>query len=250
MDEPLSNLDAKLRVQMRSEISRIQRDLGVTTIYVTHDQVEAMTMGDRVAVMRSGELQQLDAPQTLYDRPVNLFVAGFIGSPAMNLLDARLEADGRRVRRPVRQQPPPGTRRGRSPPARSSSATRAPGSSSASVPRTWRTPSLVSDAPSDRRLSVTVDLGRHSAPRSSSTSPSTRRRRRPITRRTWPATSASRRSSRSSGRRRAGLHGRRPAQPPHRRPGRGGSSSWSTPTACTSSTPTTGGDLRRPRPAR
>jgi multiple sugar transport system ATP-binding protein len=94
MDEPLSNLDAKLRVQMRSEISRIQRDLGVTTIYVTHDQVEAMTMGDRVAVMRRGELQQLDAPQELYDRPVNLFVAGFIGSPAMNLVDARLERQG------------------------------------------------------------------------------------------------------------------------------------------------------------
>ena len=90
MDEPLSNLDAKLRVQTRSEIARIQRDLGVTTIYVTHDQVEAMTMGDRVAVIRKGVLQQADAPQTLYDRPVNLFVAGFIGSPAMNLADAKL----------------------------------------------------------------------------------------------------------------------------------------------------------------
>ena len=90
MDEPLSNLDAKLRVQMRSEIARIQNDLGVTTIYVTHDQVEAMTMGDRVAVIRKGELQQVDSPQTLYERPVNLFVAGFIGSPAMNLLEARL----------------------------------------------------------------------------------------------------------------------------------------------------------------
>jgi multiple sugar transport system ATP-binding protein len=88
MDEPLSNLDAKLRVQMRAEISRLQRDLGVTTIYVTHDQVEAMTMGDRVAVMRKGELQQVDEPQTLYDRPVNLFVGGFIGSPAMNMIDA------------------------------------------------------------------------------------------------------------------------------------------------------------------
>jgi multiple sugar transport system ATP-binding protein len=91
MDEPLSNLDAKLRVQMRAEIAGIQRDLGVTTIYVTHDQVEAMTMGDRVAVMRKGELQQVDDPQTLYDRPVNLFVGGFIGSPAMNLLEATLE---------------------------------------------------------------------------------------------------------------------------------------------------------------
>jgi multiple sugar transport system ATP-binding protein len=94
MDEPLSNLDAKLRVQMRAEIARLQRDLGVTTIYVTHDQVEAMTMGDRVAVMRKGELQQVDAPQTLYDRPVNLFVGGFIGSPAMNMLEATLEQDG------------------------------------------------------------------------------------------------------------------------------------------------------------
>ena len=91
MDEPLSNLDAKLRVQMRAEIAKLQRDLGVTTIYVTHDQVEAMTMGDRVAVMRKGELQQVDDPQTLYDRPVNLFVGGFIGSPAMNMLDATIE---------------------------------------------------------------------------------------------------------------------------------------------------------------
>jgi multiple sugar transport system ATP-binding protein len=88
MDEPLSNLDAKLRVQMRSEISRIQRDLKVTTIYVTHDQTEAMTMGDRVAVIRKGELQQAEAPQELYDHPVNIFVAGFIGSPAMNMVEA------------------------------------------------------------------------------------------------------------------------------------------------------------------
>ena len=92
MDEPLSNLDAKLRVQMRAEIAKLQSDLGVTTIYVTHDQIEAMTMGDRVAVMRKGELQQVDDPQTLYDRPVNLFVGGFIGSPAMNMLDAKIVA--------------------------------------------------------------------------------------------------------------------------------------------------------------
>jgi multiple sugar transport system ATP-binding protein len=91
MDEPLSNLDAKLRVQMRAEIAGLQRDLGVTTLYVTHDQVEAMTMGDRVAVMRKGELQQVADPQTLYDRPVNLFVGGFIGSPAMNMIEATLE---------------------------------------------------------------------------------------------------------------------------------------------------------------
>jgi multiple sugar transport system ATP-binding protein len=90
MDEPLSNLDAKLRVQMRAEVSRLQSDLGVTTIYVTHDQVEAMTMGDRVAVLKKGELQQVDAPQFLYDHPRNLFVAGFIGSPAMNMVEADL----------------------------------------------------------------------------------------------------------------------------------------------------------------
>jgi multiple sugar transport system ATP-binding protein len=88
MDEPLSNLDAKLRVQMRAEISRIQHEVDVTTLYVTHDQVEAMTMGDRVAVMRKGELQQMDEPQRLYDAPKNLFVASFIGSPAMNIVEA------------------------------------------------------------------------------------------------------------------------------------------------------------------
>jgi multiple sugar transport system ATP-binding protein len=97
MDEPLSNLDAKLRVQMRAEVSRLQRDLGTTTIYVTHDQVEAMTMGDRVAVMRKGELQQVDDPQTLYDRPVNLFVGGFIGSPAMNMVEATVTRSNGRL---------------------------------------------------------------------------------------------------------------------------------------------------------
>jgi multiple sugar transport system ATP-binding protein len=91
MDEPLSNLDAKLRVEMRAEIARLQRELGVTTIYVTHDQVEAMTLGDRVAIMRDGVLQQVARPQELYDRPSNLFVAEFIGSPAMNLIGADLE---------------------------------------------------------------------------------------------------------------------------------------------------------------
>ena len=94
MDEPLSNLDAKLRVQMRAEISRIQRQLHVTTVYVTHDQVEAMTMGDRVAVLRRGLLQQFEAPQRLYERPANLFVASFIGSPAMNMLEGTLERNG------------------------------------------------------------------------------------------------------------------------------------------------------------
>ena len=106
MDEPLSNLDAKLRVQTRAEIARLQNDLGVTTIYVTHDQIEAMTMGDRVAVMRKGELQQVAPPQELYDHPVNLFVGGFIGSPAMNMVEATLarsngayaaEAGGQRI---------------------------------------------------------------------------------------------------------------------------------------------------------
>ncbi|WP_419931021.1 ABC transporter ATP-binding protein [Candidatus Poriferisodalis sp.] len=91
MDEPLSNLDAKLRVQMRADISRLQRQLGVTTIYVTHDQVEAMTMGDRVAVLKDGCLQQVDTPQHLYDRPDNVFVAAFIGSPSMNLYEATLK---------------------------------------------------------------------------------------------------------------------------------------------------------------
>ncbi len=91
MDEPLSNLDAKLRVQLRAELARLLDGLGTTTIYVTHDQVEALTMGDRVAVMRRGELEQVDTPQQLYDRPANVFVGGFIGSPAMNMIEARLE---------------------------------------------------------------------------------------------------------------------------------------------------------------
>jgi multiple sugar transport system ATP-binding protein len=97
MDEPLSNLDAKLRVQMRTEVSRIQRRLGTTMVYVTHDQTEAMTLGDRVAVMRTGLLQQVASPQELYDRPVNLFVAGFIGSPAMNFMAGTIESDGLRT---------------------------------------------------------------------------------------------------------------------------------------------------------
>jgi multiple sugar transport system ATP-binding protein len=93
MDEPLSNLDAKLRVQMRTEVSRIQKNLGTTTIYVTHDQTEALTLGDRVAVMRSGMLQQVGSPMELYNNPLNLFVAGFIGSPAMNFMPATVEGD-------------------------------------------------------------------------------------------------------------------------------------------------------------
>src|SRR6201996_1552860 len=93
MDEPLSNLDAKLRVQMRTEISRIQQRFETTTVYVTHDQTEALTLGDRIAVMRAGKLQQVGAPMELYNRPNNLFVAGFIGSPAMNFLPAHIEGD-------------------------------------------------------------------------------------------------------------------------------------------------------------
>jgi multiple sugar transport system ATP-binding protein len=98
MDEPLSNLDAQLRVQMRAEVSRIQKRLAVATVYVTHDQIEAMTMGSRVAVMRNGSVQQCDAPQSLYDRPANLFVAGFIGSPSMNLYEAVVGAGARSLR--------------------------------------------------------------------------------------------------------------------------------------------------------
>jgi multiple sugar transport system ATP-binding protein len=94
MDEPLSNLDAKLRVEMRAYLARLRQELGTTTVYVTHDQIEAMTMGDRVAVMRDGHLEQCDTPQTLYDRPVNLFVGGFIGSPEMNFARGHLERDG------------------------------------------------------------------------------------------------------------------------------------------------------------
>jgi multiple sugar transport system ATP-binding protein len=97
IDEPLSNLDAKLRVQTRTQIAALQRRLGTTTVYVTHDQVEAMTMGDRVAVLRFGKLQQFASPNELYDRPANAFVAGFIGSPAMNLVTLPVTADGVRV---------------------------------------------------------------------------------------------------------------------------------------------------------
>jgi multiple sugar transport system ATP-binding protein len=93
MDEPLSNLDAKLRVQMRTQVARIQHQLGTTMLYVTHDQTEAMTLGDRVAVMRAGIVQQVDSPKVLYEDPSNLFVAGFIGSPAMNFVPARIEGD-------------------------------------------------------------------------------------------------------------------------------------------------------------
>src|SRR5215213_1126114 len=152
MDEPLSNLDAKLRVQMRTEISRLQRDVGVTTIYVTHDQVEAMTMGDRVAVLRQGVLQQLDHPASLYRRPANLFVAGFIGSPAMNVVEATITADGDRLYASFG-----GNRLAVDPGAPGSTASRrcagTPGAASswASGPRTWRTPG---SAPGSRRTAA------------------------------------------------------------------------------------------------
>ncbi|HEY3181754.1 MAG TPA: sn-glycerol-3-phosphate ABC transporter ATP-binding protein UgpC [Gaiellaceae bacterium] len=157
MDEPLSNLDAKLRVQMRAEIARIQRDLGVTTVYVTHDQIEAMTLGDRVAVLRGGVLQQVDAPQELFERPRNLFVAGFIGSPAMNLVEAALErSDGgavvsfgsHRLRVPDDVfQLRPGLSRyvGRH-------------VALGIRPDDFEDASLVHDAPADSRLSLEVDL--------------------------------------------------------------------------------------------
>ncbi|CAN5286038.1 sn-glycerol-3-phosphate ABC transporter ATP-binding protein UgpC [soil metagenome] len=157
MDEPLSNLDAKLRVQMRSEIARIQRELGVTTLYVTHDQVEAMTMGDRVAVIRKGVLQQADAPQALYDHPVNLFVAGFIGSPAMNMVEAKLsrqdgalvvEFGGERLTIPEEVA---GTR---------PDLNQFEGKSVVMGlrPEDMEDAALVSDTPPDRRISSTVDL--------------------------------------------------------------------------------------------
>jgi multiple sugar transport system ATP-binding protein len=157
MDEPLSNLDAKLRVQMRAEIARLQHELGVTTIYVTHDQTEAMTMGDRVAVMRRGLLQQVDNPQTLYEKPVNLFVAGFIGSPAMNLLEASLaphdgslavELGGFRLPVPpevVAERPGLRAFQGRK-------------IILGIRPEDMEDASLVSDAPPERRMSSTVEL--------------------------------------------------------------------------------------------
>ena len=149
MDEPLSNLDAKLRVQMRAEIARLQRDLAVTTIYVTHDQVEAMTMGDRVAVLKDGYLQQVDTPQNLYDSPTNVFVGAFIGSPSMNLYDAA--ADDRRRRRQRGDRHPargPG-RPTRCRSGRRCASTTASASSWASAPRTSRTPP---SPPTPRRI--------------------------------------------------------------------------------------------------
>src|SRR5436189_1194380 len=156
MDEPLSNLDAKLRVEMRAEIARIQNDLGVTTIYVTHDQTEAMTMGDRVAVIRKGELQQVDAPQALYEHPNNLFVAGFIGSPAMNLLDVMLRAEGDDLVAQLGDVPL------RVPAELLAARPTLRGYAGRTVvlgirPEDMEDASLVSDAPTDRRINAVVE---------------------------------------------------------------------------------------------
>jgi multiple sugar transport system ATP-binding protein len=173
MDEPLSNLDAKLRVQMRTEVSKIQSDLGTTTVYVTHDQTEAMTLGDRVAVMRTGVLQQVDVPGELYDRPANIFVAGFIGSPAMNFLPARIE--GQTVKLPI------GDATGR--PARTWSPGFAP---RASRTRRWSATRGAAGLPSRRRSTWSS----HWAPRSSRISRSAGRGLSPPTSRTSPRTPA------------------------------------------------------------
>ncbi len=157
MDEPLSNLDAKLRVQMRAEIAGLQRDLGVTTIYVTHDQTEAMTMGDRVAVIRKGELQQVDHPQVLYDHPVNLFVGGFIGSPSMNMVEATLEQSNGDLAAKVGEQSltlSPETRAARPGLAAFAGRTVVLGIR----PEDLEDASLVPDTPPDRRLNATIEL--------------------------------------------------------------------------------------------
>jgi multiple sugar transport system ATP-binding protein len=157
MDEPLSNLDAKLRVQMRAEISRIQGDFGTTTIYVTHDQVEAMTMGDRVAVIKKGRLQQVDTPQVLYDSPVNLFVGGFIGSPSMNMIEASLEHDDQGlwiVFGDIRLRMPDEVA------AKRPGLTRLEGKKIVVGirPEDIEDAQIESDAPGDRRIQTTVDL--------------------------------------------------------------------------------------------
>ncbi len=158
MDEPLSNLDAKLRVQMRAEIHQLQRRLDVTTIYVTHDQVEAMTMGDRVAVMNAGRLQQVDTPQVLYDQPVNEFVAGFIGSPSINLVEAQLEQTNGHFAVSLRRASPGSRRSALRETTRCWATTSADRSSSGSGPRTSRTRASSRTLRADRRVKVTCDL--------------------------------------------------------------------------------------------
>ena len=157
MDEPLSNLDAKLRAQTRAEIASLQRQLGTTTIYVTHDQIEAMTMGDRVAVMRKGVLQQVDTPQSLYEHPTNLFVAGFIGSPAMNMVEASLvPADGGlAVKLAEFQLPVPDEVMAERPDLRQYEGRKVV---VGIRPEDMEDASLVSEAPAERRISSTVEL--------------------------------------------------------------------------------------------
>ena len=170
MDEPLSNLDAKLRVEMRAYLARLHQELGTTTVYVTHDQTEAMTMGDRVAVMRDGRLAQCGAPQTLYDEPADLFVAGFMGSPAMNLLEARL-APGRRASTSSSASSACGC------PTRVARASRAGAFAGRAVVVGIR-PECVAQSPNGpiagRTLELDVALTRRSAPTCSSTPTSTR----------------------------------------------------------------------------
>jgi multiple sugar transport system ATP-binding protein len=151
MDEPLSNLDAKLRVQMRTEVARIQSRLGTTTVYVTHDQTEAMTLGDRVAVMRAGVLQQVGTPAELYERPTNLFVAGFIGSPAMNFMPARIE--GETVKLPVGDVRLPAEARERIGPTESG------GSVIAGIrPESFEDASMVGDRERGATFTTTIDI--------------------------------------------------------------------------------------------
>ena len=157
MDEPLSNLDAKLRVQMRAEIARLQRELNVTTIYVTHDQSEAMTLGERVAVMRDGRLQQLDEPKGLYDRPVNLFVGEFIGSPAMNLVGADLRRSNGDYMAEIGEQ---SLRLGADVLAQRPDLARFEGRRLilGIRPEDMEDAALASDVPRDERISATVDI--------------------------------------------------------------------------------------------
>jgi len=157
MDEPLSNLDAKLRVQMRAEIARLQRELGVTTFYVTHDQVEAMTMGDRVAVIKDGVLQQVDKPQNLYDNPINVFVAAFIGSPSMNLYEGTvaLDDDGAMVTMGSQTLRIPGDVLAGHPDLSSYDGRRI---IVGIRPENMEDLSLLADHPADQTLQVTIDL--------------------------------------------------------------------------------------------
>ncbi len=170
MDEPLSNLDAKLRVQMRAELARLHDRLRTTTVYVTHDQIEAMTLGDRVAVMRDGVLQQVDTPQTLFNYPANLFVAAFIGSPSMNLVEASVEGGAvsfAGIRLPLPADAELGAYQGRS--------------VILGIRPTDFEDAALGRNPGLPTIDVTTEVPRTSAPRSTSSSRSTRRRSRPTT---------------------------------------------------------------------